>query len=206
MKTRKKLYKIIMKLTIAVVIVQLLLCVFVSCGGKKLIPYTASSLEKKTNETFFDENDAKMEIWENDLDSNRKWLETYRNIKIKDDFVLQKVTGFTVSELNWIGGEDKMFLVEFEPQGYFIMAAHSPNPPIASFCAYPSPYKLLNIPEEDIYYITCADGDSFGAMIDGRIKSIFDLAYYGNIYEYPYEGWEPQIKTYNQENNRWEKE
>ena len=205
MKTKKKLCKMIIKLTIAIIIVQLL-CVFVSCGGKKLIPYTASSLEKTTNETFFDKNGAKMEIWENYLNSNKEWLETYENIKVKDDFVLQKVTGFTISELNQIGGTDKMFLVEFEPQGYFIMAAHSTNPPIASFRAYPSPYKLLDIPEEDRYYITGADGNSFGAMIDGRIIGIFELAYYGNIYEYPYDGWELQIKTYNQENNRWENE
>lgn len=207
MKTEKKLCnKIVIKLTTAIFIVQLLLSVFVSCGGSKLIPYTVSSLETKTKKTFFDENGSKMEIWEKYLNSNKEWLETYRDIKIKDDFVLQKVTGFTISELNWIGGTDKMFLVEFEPQGYFTMAAHSSNPPIASFSPFPSPYKLLNISEEDRFFITCADEDCFGAMINGRITSIFEHAYYGNIYEYPYEGWVPKKKIYNQEDNCWKNE
>lgn len=156
---------------------------FVGCDkGKETsqIPLTVEDVKRLTEEKFFDEEgNAYKEYWEN------CWLNREENALWH--YNGEEITGFEVQRIKGFDGEDDCFLIEFAPTGHFI-GKFGKTFAATSFQAYPSPFKIYDVPQERRYAYDVGDG-RFICGIDrepGKIVQITATSSLQKIFSSPY--------------------
>lgn len=136
---------------------------------------------------FYENGEAKRYFWENSAAA-------YYNNPYHYEY--EEVTDYEITFIKNIYEENTVFLVEFEPSG-FIYGTR--NLRFYSFLYHhPSPFKLLDIPKEDRYYV----GDKLAARRGEYIVNIEEEAYVGRVYPAP-EGYERETYVWDYEKNWW---
>ncbi len=160
-----------------------------------LHPMTENEIEDWVQATFYDDSgNIRANLWE-ESEENDPFKDRYINHYDGKD-----VTGYKISFLNTIRDQDKgVYLVEFEPYGYFIGNIYSmPSVNNTYFKSYPSPFALLNINDENRYMYS----NRYVAIRDGKYTDIPEEATIGTIY-IPYQNYQPQKITYDEEKKIW---
>ena len=149
--------------------------VFASCGKERDYteePLTKEEIRSYVEKKYFDK-DGNFINWYFENASN--------GYALKEPFKEADITDFDVQFIKDAHGNEKFFLVEFEPTfhifGYREEAFEYPNKWQPSFWLrpFPSPYKILGINEEERY----SEDFLYATKRDGYLVAIDDEALYG---------------------------
>ena len=166
------------KKILCVILLSVLVCslfVFSSCGKERDYteePLTKEEIRSYVEKKYFDK-DGNFINWYFENASN--------GYALKEPFKEADITDFDVQFIKDAHGNEKFFLVEFEPTfhifGYREEAFEYPNKWQPSFWLrpFPSPYKILGINEEERY----SEDFLYATKRDGYLVAIDDEALYG---------------------------
>lgn len=147
---------------------------------------SVSELDEWVKSKYFLENGkADRSYWENSAQRYHYYNYEY-----------EEVTDYKITFIKSILEKHTVFLVEFEPSGFVYGIRNLKFYSI--FYHHPSPFKILNIPEEDRYYV----GDQLAARRGEYIVDIEKEAYVGRVYPVP-EDYKPKTYVWDDDTTWW---